>query len=48
MIRNGEMAEYADMLIAFWDGKSVGTQDMINKMKKLGKEVKIIYYKTED
>lgn len=44
MIRNGEMAEYADMLIAFWDGKSVGTQDMINKMKKLEKEVKVIYY----
>ena len=48
MMRNSEMAEYADMLIAFWDGKSVGTQDMINKMEKLGKEVKIVYYKIED
>lgn len=44
MIRNDEMATYADMLIAFWDGQSVGTQDMIDRMEKLGKEVKVIYY----
>ncbi len=30
-IRNKMMARYSDMLIAFWDGKSKGTQDMINK-----------------
>ena len=29
-IRNKEMAEYADMLIAFWDGKSKGTKNMID------------------
>lgn len=44
MMRNTKMAEYADMLVAFWDGKSVGTQDMIAKMEKLGKEVKVVYY----
>ena len=44
MMRNSQMAEYADMLVAFWDGKSVGTQDMIEKMKRLGKEVKVVYY----
>lgn len=32
--RNTQMADYADILIAFWDGKSRGTQDMINKAYK--------------
>lgn len=43
-IRNKEMAEYADYLIAFWDGKSRGTKNMIEEMKKLGKHGKVIYY----
>ena len=30
--RNGKMADYADILIAFWDGKSPGTKDMLNCM----------------
>ena len=30
-IRNKQMAEYADVLIAFWDGKSKGTKDMIDQ-----------------
>ena len=30
-IRNGQMADYADALIAFWDGQSAGTRDMIRK-----------------
>lgn len=29
MIRNAEMAVYADALIAIWDGKSKGTKHMI-------------------
>ncbi len=41
-IRNKEMAEYGDYLIAFWDGKSKGTKDMINRMKELGKDFTII------
>lgn len=32
-IRNAEMAEEADALIAFWDGKSKGTAHMIKTMK---------------
>jgi hypothetical protein len=32
-IRNGEMAMYAEALIAVWDGKSRGTRDMIAKAK---------------
>lgn len=33
-IRNAEMAEYANMLIAFWDGKSRGTAHMIETARK--------------
>lgn len=29
--RNKEMADYADALIALWDGRSRGTKDMIDK-----------------
>lgn len=32
-IRNKEMAKYADTLIAFWDGKSKGTSNMIDLAK---------------
>lgn len=38
-IRNREMAEYADALIAVWDGKSKGTQDMIRKAQKRGLKI---------
>jgi hypothetical protein len=38
-IRNAQMAEYADALIAVWDGKSRGTAHMIETMRKLGKQV---------
>ena len=30
-IRNSEMAEYADALIAIWDGQSPGTRDMLRQ-----------------
>lgn len=38
-IRNAKMAAYADALLAIWDGKSLGTLDMINQMVALGKPV---------
>jgi predicted Rossmann fold nucleotide-binding protein DprA/Smf involved in DNA uptake len=41
VLRNQEMANYADALIAFWDGKSKGTEDMIKKAKKQNKKVRI-------
>lgn len=44
IIRNIEMAEYADALAACWDGESKGTAHMIETMKKLGKPVRIIRY----
>lgn len=41
-IRNREMAEYADVLIAFWDLKSKGTKSMINLARKNNLKVYII------
>lgn len=37
--RNGEMATYADALIAIWDGHSPGTVHMINIAKERGLKV---------
>ena len=34
-IRNRRMAEYADALIAVWDGKSKGTMNMIDNAEEL-------------
>jgi len=44
MVRNGEMAKVAEALIAFWDGESGGTLNMIQRMVKLGKPVTIFTY----
>ncbi len=41
-LRNLEMGEYGDILIAFPIGESKGTYNMINIMKKLKKEYIII------
>jgi len=41
-IRNDEMAQYADMLIAFWDGTSKGTKHMIDLANKRGIKVVVI------
>lgn len=43
-VRNQQMAEFADGLLAFWDGQSRGTADMIGRMQKLGKPVKVVRY----
>jgi Ni,Fe-hydrogenase maturation factor len=43
-VRNVEMAEYADALIAFWDGKSKGTKHMIDLAKTYNLNVKLIKY----
>jgi len=40
-IRNQQMAEYGDCLIAVWDGKSRGTYNMISQMRLLNKPVHI-------
>jgi len=38
-LRNQEMSEYADALIAIWDGTSTGTKDMIKKAKISGLKI---------
>ena len=40
-IRNSQMASYADALFAFWDGRSVGTRDMIRKAEEKGLKVQV-------
>jgi len=42
--RNEEMAKYADVLIAFWDGESRGTKHMIDLAKKYNLKVGIVHY----
>ena len=37
--RNTLIIENADLVIAFWDGKSKGTLNSINQAKKLGKKI---------
>lgn len=41
-IRNGDMADFATDLIAFWDGESSGTKNMIAQAQAKGLNVKII------
>lgn len=44
IMRNIEMAEYADALVAFWDQNSKGTLHMIGTMRKMGKPVRVVKY----
>ena len=43
-IRNDEMAQYGDALIAFWDGFSKGTGHMIDLANEYNIKVRIIKY----
>ena len=38
-IRNKQMAEYADVLLLIWDGKSKGSKNMKETMESMGKPV---------
>ncbi len=42
--RNRLIAEYCDVLVAFWDGKSTGTKYTINYAKSLGKTVLVFKF----
>ena len=44
LLRNTDIVNAADIVIAFWDGKSNGTRDSINKAKKLNKTVNVIIF----
>lgn len=43
-LRNAEMAQFADALMAFWDGESRGTKNMIETMERMGKTVVVVRY----
>lgn len=45
IVRNKQIVEYADLVIAFWDGNSKGTLSVIKHCEKIRKEIKIIYIK---
>lgn len=42
--RNAQMADYADALVAFWDGSSKGTLSMINLAKSRNLMIRIFIY----
>ena len=48
IIRNSQMADYGDMLIAFWDGKSKGTKNMIETARKKQLQVSVVKYASND
>lgn len=43
-IRNKQMAEYADALIAFWDGESKGTKHMIDLAEENNLKIKVVKF----
>lgn len=45
--RNNEIIDYADIVVAIWDGKSKGTKYTTDRCKKTNKSL-IIYYVTDD
>ena len=42
--RNARMASHADALVAFWDGSSPGTRNMITTMQTLDKPGRLVEY----
>ncbi|MBP3390286.1 MAG: DUF2493 domain-containing protein [Clostridia bacterium] len=45
LLRNLEIIDYADIVLAFWDGKSRGTKFVIDKCRAKGKPVNIFISK---
>lgn len=45
LARNIQMADYADELLAIWDGQSRGTRHMIDMMLDRGKPLRVIIKK---
>lgn len=43
--RNLQIIDYADLVLAFWDGKSKGTKYVIDNCKKRNKKVHVIIAK---
>ena len=43
--RNEQIADQADLVLAFWDGKSKGTKQMILYTRQIDTKIKVIKYK---
>ena len=43
-MRNTDIINHCDKVVAFWDGKSHGTKDSIEKAKKYNKPIFIVYF----
>ena len=41
LIRNDKIVDYADLVIAFWDGKSHGTKYVIDKCNETNKKISV-------
>ncbi len=41
LLRNDQIIDYADMVLAFWDGKSRGTAYVIDHCRKKNKKVEV-------
>lgn len=46
-IRNGQMATISHVLVAFWDGQSKGTKNMIDTALRSGLEVHVYRYSND-
>lgn len=44
IVRNKEIVEYADMVIAFWNGESKGSQNVIDLCQKIQKKIIVYRY----
>ena len=44
IVRNRQIVDYADEVIAFWDGSSRGTLSVIKYCEKQGKPCRVIIY----
>lgn len=42
IVRNKQIVDYADEVVAFWDGKSKGTLSVIKYAEKVGKNCEIV------
>ena len=42
IVRNKQIADYADEVIAFWNGRSKGTKSVIDYCEKISKKVTVI------
>lgn len=46
--RNVKMAEYADALVAFWNGSSRGTKHMIDIAQSHKLRIRVVYYDEDE